>query len=282
MLDFFFCLFYLITNFYMSYLSKQKLSLPIIQCHLYSDGEICEVHDVVVCPRTVVTGSALNHRTWQNCGVIDGDLVIYRLNDDVTESDLAFLKTIEWVYGEIVVQEAPGIYSLSFLTQIRVARRIVLRDNYNIFDAFLPTIHPEGLDVLVENCPMLCPSNYPVPQSLGELVCNSPVLTFQLDALVTISNAVNASFQVEIFSCFSFKGFFYYFFCLQNVYKPFSHLFFLNHLSSIIDTPRTPWSCLSPIQAALCSISHWISAPCTLVGLNIKFQRLFQERNLQD
>ena len=150
----------------------------------------------VVCPRTVISGAALNYRTWKNCSVIDGDLIIYRLDTDITELDLAFLKSIEWVYGEIVVQEAPGIFSLSFLRQIRIAHRAILRDNPNIIDALLPVIQQEDVVVLVENCPMLCPFNYPVPQSLGELRCYSPSMTFKANALL-INDAVNATFQVR-------------------------------------------------------------------------------------
>ena len=153
---------------------------------------------MTICPTTIISGAALNERTWRNCTYIDGDLIIYRLDNDVTENELMFLRSILWVYGEIVIQEAPSIYSLSFLAFVHLANRIVLRDNPMLFDATLPVIHQEDVTSLIENCPMLCPFNYPVPESWGELQCKSPNLVFSTPANVSVMANIDSPFWVSL------------------------------------------------------------------------------------
>ena len=139
---------------------------------------MCEIVYTEACPTMVVTGAALNFRDWPNCTYISGDLLIYRTNESITEESLAFLQTVEVVLGDVVVQDNPGIFSLSFLKKLHRSNRLIVRDNLQLFCATVPKLH-STVNVIVENCPALCPLRYPIAMTFGDLECKIPQLLFQ-------------------------------------------------------------------------------------------------------
>ena len=126
----------------------------------------------------VITGDATNFRSWDNCSRIHGDLIIYRLEDTVTEETLEFLSSVEMVFGRVIVEDSPGLFSLSFLRNVRHTLKVVLKNNNNMFDARLPSIS-DKIDVFIDFCPNLCNDFYPSPELFDELTCTFPNLLFQ-------------------------------------------------------------------------------------------------------
>ena len=190
---------FLILSFFLSFFFSPPFISPT-QCNLFPiSGLVCEsaLPPSYVCPTTVITGNVIQRSTWTNCSVLVGDLYVYQLNDDITESDLGFLQTLQLIFGTVIIQENLGLYSLSFLKNVQHTYRVVLKSNPRLFDAVFVGRHADVPAVVVEDCAPLCPLFYPNPSVTGDLSCNSPDLNFLVFEVVTDYSLANGSIPVR-------------------------------------------------------------------------------------
>ena len=137
--------------------------------------------------------------TWKNCSVIIGDLYIYQLNPGITEDQLEFLVSVELVFGTIIIQENPDLYSLPFLRSVRHAYQVTLRSNPKLFFSVMVGRHSD-MPIVVEDCYFLCPFVYPVPKYTGSLDCMSPDLNFNVSGNLSDYSLRDGAYPVSYFA----------------------------------------------------------------------------------
>lgn len=101
----------------------------------------------------------------------------------MTEQALAVLKSVNYVFGTIVVENCSGIYSLEFLSNVKFAYRVIIKQNVGLFEALMPQLHSDVL-VTVDESRLLCPALYPTPQLFPYTACDGPIVVFRVDATI--------------------------------------------------------------------------------------------------
>ena len=141
-------------------------------------NNLCQSVTLQSIPKVVITGAALTSYHWAQNAMVQDDLVIYATDNDVTDARLSFLQSVEVVLGSVIVEECPGILSLSFLKNLRYAKRVVVKYNDQMFNASLPLLE-RSVPVFVEDCDLLCPRWYPIPSELESFSCELPRMAFE-------------------------------------------------------------------------------------------------------
>ena len=158
-----------------------------------------------VCNDTVVTGAALNAQNWANCTLIKGDLIVYRTDASVSESHLGFLSSVQLVFGNVIIEDNPNIFTLSFLRQLRHVRRLIIKNNPLLYYAVLPRLHSHvGQDAIyVDDCSALCPSKYPHPVLIDDTDCSAARILFQAHSSESLLASLQSA-QVRVRCCVVF------------------------------------------------------------------------------
>ena len=177
---------------------------PALQCRLFVNGTSCQstpadTRNTVtehVCQDLVLTGT-VHATSAQNCTRVEGNVIIFKLDSSVSESSLSFLLNLRMIMGLLVVENNPGLFSLSFLQELLFVTTIVVKDNPNLMDATLPHL-PKETVVLVQACPILCAMRYPVPFQ-GVTSCPHISLLFEASSNSSqdINNTLTSSGKVS-------------------------------------------------------------------------------------
>ena len=156
------------------------------QCSLYEVGRLCTSHCSTcgtLCEAFPITDlKSAELYSSQGCTVIVGDLYMLSIPASISESALfEHLKTVTTIRGCLFFNDNLYLSAMTFLSNIVSLNGAVYRNNPQLIDARLSSLHRLNGNVTVEGCDRLCPARYTaVGMAVDEAGCVNPELRYFL------------------------------------------------------------------------------------------------------